>query len=276
MRATALLLILGLSAAGCVGTSSDPHSAKLNATEKMMWSTYPLGTVKGMATGFVVARRDARRPGVSVPVVVTAAHMLESVAKGPLVVALRVPDASGEPQIVVVPLPLRRTGAPFFVRHPRLDIGAFEPDLPSDLNGTVLPSFLEEKVVARGRGALRVGTEVSFLGYPDVLPGTSGGFPVLRSGKVASYPTAQLKAEGAFLINADVYPGDSGAPVFAAGRRGKPELVGMIVQRIGRTRGSFAHFAIAVDARAIRETLQLLARRDGQPRVAKQRPAQTR
>jgi hypothetical protein len=126
-----------------------------------------------------------------------------------------------------------------------------------------LPSCLEEKALSSGARELRVGDEVTFLGFPDVFPGTPGAFPLLRSGKIASYPTAEMRAGRKFVINADVYPGDSGAPVFARTRGGRAELVGMIVQRIGLNARAFSHFAIAVDASAIRETLQLLAEREG-------------
>ncbi len=259
MRLSALLLVVTLGVAGCAGPSTGIRGARLNATEKMMWSTYPLGTQKGMATGFVVGWKDARRPGVVVPVIVTAGHLLDSVGKGPLVMAVRVPVASGEPKVAVIQVTPRRSGARLYVRHPRQDVGAFEPNLPMEATSLILSSYLNEKSLADGAGALRVGDEVSFLGFPDVVPGTSGGFPVLRSGKVASYPETQLRAEGAFLINADVYPGDSGAPVFASRHGGAPVLLGMVIQRVGRNERAFSHFAIAVDAKAIRETLDLLA-----------------
>jgi hypothetical protein len=99
---------------------------------------------------------------------------------------------------------------------------------------------------------------VFFLGFPDALPGTSGAFPILRSGRVASYPSDLPGAIGGFVIDADVYPGDSGAPVFTAGRDGRPTLAGMVIRRAALEKRGFSHLAIAVDAKAIRQTLQLL------------------
>jgi hypothetical protein len=215
-----------------------------------------------MATGFVIVRKDALRPDGLVPVVVTSAHVLDSVGQGPLDVGVRVPDADGQPQVAVIQVQAQRAGTPFYVRHPNQDIAAFELTIPTKVAGLIrLPSCLKEKALATDSRRVRAGAEVSFLGFPEVFPGTPGAFPLLRSGKIASYPAAALRAQRKFLINADVYPGDSGAPVFAAGRGGRPELVGMIIQRIGRDKGTFSHFAIAVDASAIRETLQLLAQR---------------
>jgi hypothetical protein len=66
-------------------------------------------------------------------------------------------------------------------------------------------------------------------------------------------------SEGMFLINADVYPGDSGAPVYVAGSGGRPQLVGMIVRRIGSDAQKFSHLAVAIEAGAIRETLRMFS-----------------
>jgi hypothetical protein len=79
---------------------------------------------------------------------------------------------------------------------------------------------------------------------------------------VASYPVGTAQAHGCFLINSDVYPGDSGAPVFVPGRGSRPRLAGMIIQRIGPDARAFSHLAVAVDAAVVRETLDLLAARE--------------
>ena len=64
------------------------------------------------------------------------------------------------------------------------------------------------------------------------------------------------------MINTNVYPGDSGGPVFAADNHGTPRLIGMVTQRVGRDPRAAVPIAVAVDASAIRETLQLLGKRE--------------
>jgi hypothetical protein len=234
-------------------------------SEKMMWSTYPMVTQKGAATGFVVNHTDRRAPGGKVAVIFTSAHMLETVGKGPLVIGVRIPGDTGETEVVLMVInPVALSGGErFYVRHPSHDLAAFALPLPPELADVVaLPSFLDERVLAADRRALHSGAEVAFVGYPEVLPGTEGAFPVLRSGRVASYPVGTPQAQGRFLINSDVYPGDSGAPVFLASRNGRPQLVGVIIQRIGLDSRSFSHLAVAVDAKVIRETLEILASKE--------------
>ena len=231
-----------------------------------MWTTYLIGSEKGMGAGFVVFRRDANEPDGVVAVMVTAAHLLDAVGKGPLFVGTRTPDAQGGVRVAIVEFQPRRSGQRFYVRHPEHDIAAFELRLPKEAADLIaLPSFLDDP--AHGRKPPRAGEEVSFLGFPEMLPELEGLFPVLRTGRVASYPVGTAQSGGVFVINADVYPGDSGAPVYVAGRGGRPELTGMIIRRVGSDKKAFSHLAIAVEARLIRETLQLLGDHDEQTKA---------
>lgn len=254
----ALIVPNGLS--GC--------AARMNVSEKMMWSTYPLATQKGAATGFVINHRDIETPGGGVPVVFTSVHVLDTVGKGPLVIGIRIPDAAGEAKasILVLTPPMLSGKERFYVRHPQQDIAAFALHLPAEITDrAVMRSFLNRRTLASDGRFLRSGVEVTFLGYPEVLPGTEGAFPVLRSGRVASYPVGTPQAHGRFLINSDVYPGDSGAPVFITDCSGRPKLVGMIIQRLGLEARNFSHLAVAVDADVIRETLALVMASEGLP-----------
>lgn len=240
----------------------------MNVSEMMMWSTYPLATQKGEATGFVINHRDKGALGGGVPVMFTSVHVLDTVGKGPLIIGFRMPDAAGEAQVSLLAFtPPKLSGKErFYVRHPQHDIAAFALHLPAEIAGRAdMRSFLNHRTIARDGRYLRSGVEVTFLGYPEVLPGTEGAFPVLRSGRVASYPVGTPQAHGRFLINSDVYPGDSGAPVFITGWGGRPKLVGMIIQRLGLEASDFSHLAVAVDADVIRETLALVTASEGRP-----------
>lgn len=235
---------------------------RLPPSEQGMWSTYALATQKGDATCFVVRDPRTSMDGDEGAVVFTSTHVLESIGDGPLVLSLRLRDEdSGEARVVMLGFvpPKARGRSGFYVRHPRHDLAAFSLHIPPEYAWLLRTrSFLRTQSLLGKARHLHTGDEVSFLGYPEVLPGTGGAFPVLRSGRVASYPVGTSQAGGRFLINADVYPGDSGAPVFLANEKRRLRLAGMIIQRIGATSASFSHLAVAVDADAIRETLDLL------------------
>lgn len=238
---------------------------RMNVSEKLMWSTYPLATERGTATGFIINYRDFRVAGEMVPVLFTSVHVLDTVGDGPLIIAYRTLDGIRGAEVSLLTLipPKRRGEERFYVRHPSQDVAAIALPIPPDSAGfPLLPSALDQSTLAFNEQILRTGVEVSFLGYPEVLPGTDGAFAVLRSGRVSSYPVGTPQANGRFLINSDVYPGDSGAPVFLTSGHNRPKLVGMIVQRISSKADNFSHLAVAVDADVIRETLALLTTRN--------------
>jgi hypothetical protein len=201
----------------CLLAAFNGCAGRLNVTEQMMWSTYPVITQSGMATGFVMEGKDRKRRSSS--------GYGDAAPCGP---------AGGQrPVIRWNPdrqLPGRTAGCshptdpakarPVLRQASSLDLAAFPLQLPESVRAQVsMPTFLKESSIGSGLNSLRSGSEVFFLGFPDVLPGTPGAFPVLRSGRVASYPVRERMSEGLFLIDADVYPGDSGAPVFVAGPR---------------------------------------------------------
>lgn len=258
------MLLTALFSSCSVLKSPFAPSLKLNTTEQMMWSTYLIGSEKGMGAGFILFRHDADQPGSAIPVMVTAAHLIEAAGQGPLFIGARMPDDQGGASITLIEFLPGRGDRRFYVKHPEHDIAAFELRLPVDAARLVaLPSFLLNKRRGAG-GALRAGEEVSFVGFPETLPEMEGLFPVLRTGRVASYPVGTSRSGGVFVINADVYPGDSGGPVFLSGKRGRPELAGMIIRRVGSDKKAFSHLAIAVEARLVQETMALLDARDAE------------
>jgi hypothetical protein len=244
--------------AGCHAPAHHRVSFRLSPAELMMWSSYLIGTESGTAgTGIVVRRRTPANGGVALAVV-TAGHLLESAGTGTMFIALRVPDHEGNPRAALLQFDPRRRHGRFYVKHPRHDVAAFALTLPPAAARAIsLPTCLEAAEVGRANPALHAGDEVFFAGFPDVMPFMEGVFPLLRSGRVASYPVGTPAVNDLFYIDADTYAGDSGAPVFpVSGRR--PRLAGMIVERVKSGPRGISHFAVAVHARAIRETLDLL------------------
>jgi hypothetical protein len=259
-RQIALPLLVAISLTGCAVLPFGSPEKRLSPSEKMMWSTYAFGTKHGLATCFIVLRKDSFEPGGNVAVVITAAHILSTAPKGPFYLAARMFNGGNDPQVMLCELRPPQSSWPIFVKHPSYDIGAFEIRIPAQLAQVItFPSFLNEDAIGSERGHPRVGEDVLFLGFPKVAPGTAGGFPILRAGRVGSYSVDERQR--LFLINADVYPGDSGGPVFAARRGGKPRLLGMVTARGGRNAEEVVPLAIALDATAIRETLALVAER---------------
>lgn len=274
----AIALVLAGTLLSACATGMGPGT-NLTAAEKMMWSTYALATPRGMATCVVVNRKDPSASHGITPVIVTSAHVLSVAPHGPFYLVIRNPRIGGSPQVGILefqaPDP---TGRPF-VQHPRHDVAALELQIPPEFaNQVSLTSYIDEKSIGRASDQAHAGDEISVLGFPRVFPGTEGGFPVLRGGRIASYSAGSSIDREKFLINTNVYGGDSGGPVFTGRRLGRPKLVGIVTERIGE-KGNGTPLAVAVNATVIRETLRLQAARErwypnsssGPPSVGKQR-----
>jgi hypothetical protein len=255
---TAVMTVLLVAALSDIGCTTLGKSG-LNPTETIILSTYPLASRRAFGTGFLVAMKDQRARGGVVPVMVTSTHLVSSAGRGAIYMPLRGFDAAGNLSVALLEVVPRQKGVPFYVKHPRLDVAAFRVRFPVGVQVPLLLTLLEEKNLDSDED-LRAGEEVAFLGFPEGQSTSLGMFPVLRSGKVASLDQS-LFGLRSFLINGDVYPGDSGGPVFRLSKHGKPQVVGMVVERLSTTRRERFPLALAVDASVIKETLQLLAER---------------
>ena len=115
--------------------------------------------------------------------------------------------------------------------------------------------------------AVGAGDQMMALGFPRGLSANPAGFPILRSGRVASFPLAPAAAFPTFLLDFTVFPGNSGGPVFMAeGVRRRPGggesqevqfIAGLLTQQV-ELNSERLEIGIVTHARYIRETLSLM------------------
>lgn len=81
------------------------------------------------------------------------------------------------------------------------------------------------------------GTSVIFAGYPAGYYDKFNNLPVIRTGSIASVPNLDFNGKGHILIDAQVFPGSSGSPVFVSlGQEFR--LLGIISDRIMTNTGA--------------------------------------
>ena len=78
---------------------------------------------------------------------------------------------------------------------------------------------------------LDVELNVSFIGYPNSLYDPASFLPILRSGTISTHPMVDYEGRPQFLIDAQVFPGSSGSPVFV--RYGASLIDYQITKHIG-------------------------------------------
>lgn len=60
------------------------------------------------------------------------------------------------------------------------------------------------------------GTDVIFVGYPENRYDVVNNLPLIRKGSIASVPEVDFNGKGQIVIDAQVFQGSSGSPVFVA------------------------------------------------------------
>jgi hypothetical protein len=95
-----------------------------------------------------------------------------------------------------------------------MDIAAMTIQPPSGVEISPLPSGLLATESDFVNYELRPGDELLCVGFPLGMGVGSGCFPILRSGRLASYPVTPVRSARFFLFDFAVYPGNSGGPVY--------------------------------------------------------------
>jgi S1-C subfamily serine protease len=122
--------------------------------------------------------------------------------------------SNGKWQELNINIPIRFEGKPLWVQNPVADVAAIYINLPNELfpHGILPMTFLAKDEELR-QFEVHPGDELNVLGFPLGFA-TSAGFPVLRSGKIASYPLLPTKDYPYFLLDFRVFEGNSGGPVY--------------------------------------------------------------
>jgi S1-C subfamily serine protease len=240
------------------------HAAFLMAGQsKKDQNRTSLGTVFIMG----IPRQDA--PGISRAVLVTAHHVLDDIGTDEAVILARRRNTDGTYVTFQHNIQIRTNGKPHYVKHETADVAAMYVPLPNDVPITALtPDFLADDKLVEDIG-LHPGDETFCLGFPLGVS-SPGGFPILRTGHIASYPLTPLKGIKQIYFDLFLYGGNSGGPIYYyyTNRSAKgvthlgiwQGILGLVTQQVQSR--EFAdkplNFGVIVPAPFIRETIHLL------------------
>ncbi|HMO42016.1 MAG TPA: serine protease [Phenylobacterium sp.] len=227
----------------------------------------PLGDgTRTVGTGFLInAPTLDGRPRT---VLVTANHVLQRMPNAQARIGFRIANPDGSWRYAPQKFEIRDAdGAPRWTKHPSRDVAAISISAPEEFAKAAIPTDWlagEETFSSYSVGA---GDQMMALGFPRGLSANPAGFPILRAGRVASFPLAPAAAFPTFLLDFTVFPGNSGGPVFMAEgarrRPGAPEsqevqfIAGLLTQQV-ELNNERLEIGIVTHARYIRETLALL------------------
>ena len=77
------------------------------------------------------------------------------------------------------------------------------------------------------------GSDVIFVGYPENRYDVVNNLPLIRRGSIASMPNVDFNGKGQIVIDAQIFPGSSGSPVFVDWGN-KYSLLGVVSQTMIR------------------------------------------
>lgn len=232
----------------------------------------PIGNgTRTVATGFLIS--DPTPDGRPRVVLVTADHVFEGMSGDEATIGYRVQGPNGSWSFAPAKFPIRAGGKPLWTRNPDRDVAAIVISAPPAFARAAIPIGWLAGDDTLARYQLAPGEEMMTLGFPQGLSANPAGFPILRSGRVASYPLGPSRAYPTFLLDFRVFPGNSGGPVWfdqePAAPDGQPKrfIAGMLTQQVQKGDLNLG-IGIVTQAQFIRDTLSLLdapARASGPP-----------
>lgn len=128
-------------------------------------------------------------------------------------VSYRVKDSLNIYIQIPITIQLKKKNKALYFLHSSLDLAAFYINLNYDYDNLLSQGFLAIDTSLTDY-QITIGDELLCLGYPYNIVYNEAGFPILRSGKIASYPLTPSSKYTTFLLDFAVFPGNSGGPVY--------------------------------------------------------------
>ena len=179
----------------------------------LMRSTFKLQGDNSIGTAFILGKPLKKVPDRAYYVLITATHVLENMKGEKATLFLRKKTKKSFKKISWS-IPIRKQNKDIWVKHPEVDVSAMYVTLPENIDIALLPiSMLSDDEVFE-KFEIHPGDELFCLGFPFSAEANPAGFPILRSGKIASFPIIPAKETKCFLFDFEVFPGNSGGPVY--------------------------------------------------------------
>jgi S1-C subfamily serine protease len=224
------ILVVGIPVAGQVAqqkvrTGAQEHlavdaqvQAGIEANTNVMESTFKIEGNNVFGSGFILARpytQGGRQRYRNV--LVTAAHVLSQNDGEFVRIYFRRRTAAGTWESVPTPLRIRSGAAPLWQQHPQADVAVMYVVVPAGVlagDGISTDKLADDAALRSYR--LHPGDEVACDGFPLGAESKPFGFPILRTGRIASYPILPTAETKFFLLDFPVFPGNSGGPAYIA------------------------------------------------------------
>jgi len=167
-----------------------------------------------MGTAFVMGRPYPNETSKARYVLITAAHVLEEMQGDMATINLRRKVDDTNWARLPLQVQIRDKGRPLWTKHPSADVAVMYIRIPATVSIPLLSTDLlaDDKMLSHFE--VHPGDMLQCLGYPLGMEANAAGFPILRSGRIASYPLMPTDSTRTFLLDFNVFKGNSGGPVY--------------------------------------------------------------
>ena len=206
-----------------------------NISATLMRSTFKIQEGNNIGTVFILGQPMESDNTRAYYILFTATHVLESMKANFATLFIRKFENEN---FVKIPIRtrIRNEGRPLWISHPQVDVAAMRISLPRDTDIQLISTEMiaDDKFIKSFE--VNPGDDLLVLGYPYGAEANEAGFPILRSGRIANYPLTPTKSTKTFLLDFEVFGGNSGAPVFMCSRNrayGGSTHIGVVSQLMG-------------------------------------------
>ncbi len=190
----------------------DINTILMRSTFKIKLDNKSGGTKVG--TVFILGKPYKDNPvKVSRYILITANHLLDDSKGEKAIIYLRKREGENFTKFPYE-IRIRENNKQLWVKHPDADVAAMYIALPKNIGILKASTNLLATDEAIQEYELYPGRELFTLGYPFGGESSEGGFPILRSGRISSYPLIPTKKTKIFLMDFEIFSGNSGGPVY--------------------------------------------------------------
>lgn len=190
-------------------TSLSAEAEDLNT--RMLRATVKLSHDDSTATGFILTPDDGKSF-----LLVTANHVLANTKGNETTIVYRSKVADGEYKKLPTKIIIRNDETPLWTKHPSEDVAIIAVTPPEGADLALIPTSFLATDDDLTQHEVHPGREMFFLGYPHREEASEAGFPILRVGPIASYPLLPTQKIKTYYVNANIFSGDSGGPVYTS------------------------------------------------------------
>jgi len=208
---------------------------RLNISSILMRSTFKIQEGKNVGTVFILGQPMENDASRVYYVLFTASHVLNSMKNDFATIFIRKFEND---KFIKFPFKtkIRSNGQPLWVSHPQVDVAAMRISLPRNIDIKLISTELIATDDFIKNFEVNPGDDLLVLGFPYGAEANEAGFPILRSGRIASYPLTPTKTTKTFLLDFEIFGGNSGGPVFMCSRNrayGGSTHIGVVRQLMG-------------------------------------------